>query len=65
MPILANVLLSAEEDGRLRLSATDLEITAVVEVPAEVSSSGSTTLSAKVFHEVVRELPDRDVTIEL
>ena len=65
MPILANVLLSAEENGNLRLSATDLEITAVVEVPAEVTASGSTTVSAKVFHEVVRELPDNQVKLEL
>lgn len=65
MPILANVLLSAEQDGQLKLSATDLEITAVVKVPAQVTSEGSTTISAKVFHEVVRELPDRDVKLSL
>ncbi|MCI5064848.1 DNA polymerase III subunit beta [bacterium] len=65
MPILANVLLRAEEGGTLTLSATDLETTAVVEVPANISRSGTTTISAKVFHEVVRELPDRDVKIHL
>ncbi len=64
MPILANVLLSAE-DNRLRLSATDLEITAVVEVQATVKSSGSTTVSAKILHDVVRELPDNEVKLEL
>jgi DNA polymerase-3 subunit beta len=65
MPILANVLLRADSEGTLKLSATDLETTAIVEVPAEVSREGTTTISAKIFHEVVRELPNRDVSLSL
>jgi len=64
MPILANVLLSATEN-HLRISSTDFEITAFVSVKSNVKSTGSTTVSAKVFAEIVRELPDGEVVLKL
>lgn len=64
MPILSNVLLSAA-DGQLKVSATDLEITAVARTPATVHGAGSTTVNAKVLSEIVRELPEADVTLKL
>ncbi|MBX7144859.1 MAG: DNA polymerase III subunit beta [Oligoflexia bacterium] len=64
MPILSNVLLSAT-DGKLKISATDLEITALTSVPAKVKSGGSTTVNAKVFSDIVRELPDSDINLKL
>ena len=64
MPILSNVLLSANQDS-LRVSATDLEITAALEVPAKVSKKGSTTVNAKVFGDLVKELPEGVVQIKL
>lgn len=64
MPILTNVLLSAGEGG-LKIAATDLEITALAFAKAEVKSKGSTTVSAKILGELVRELPDGDVRIKL
>ena len=64
MPILANVLLSVS-DGELRVSASDLELTAVVKIPATVKGKGSTTVNSKVFSEIVRELPDGEVSLKL
>lgn len=64
MPILSNVLLSAA-DGKLKVSATDLEVTALASVPAKVRSSGSITVNAKVFADIVRELPDSEITLKL
>lgn len=64
MPILANVLISAS-DRRLKISATDLEITAMATASAEVRSPGSTTINAKVFGDIVRELPEGEVTLKL
>jgi len=64
MPILMNLLLSATE-GKLKIAATDLEITAHVSVDAAVKTSGSTTVNAKILGDVVRELPDGDVTLKL
>lgn len=64
MPILVNLLLSVA-DGELKISATDLEVTAISKAKAEVRTSGSTTVNAKVFAEIVRELPEGAVTITL
>ncbi len=64
MPILVNVLLSAA-DGYLKLSSTDLEITTFVNVKANVKSSGSTTVNAKVLAELVRELPEGELLFKL
>ncbi len=64
MPILVNVLLSASEK-ELRVSATDLELAVTVKAQAQVKTPGSTTVNAKVFSDVVRELPESDVHIRV
>lgn len=64
MPILANVLISAT-DGKLKIYASDLEITAVSFAQAAINSPGSTTVNAKVFADLVRELPDGDIRLKL
>jgi DNA polymerase-3 subunit beta len=63
IPILANVLLRAK-DGALTLAATDMEIAAVEQVPAEVVRNGATTAPAATLYEIVRKLPEGAV-IEL
>jgi DNA polymerase-3 subunit beta len=62
MPILGNILLSAE-DKSFKVTASDLEITAIASSAATVKKTGSITVSAKVFGDLVRELSDGDVTI--
>ena len=57
IPILANVLISAKE-GRLSLTATDMEIAVVEEIASGVSRDGATTAPAAVLYEIVRKLPD-------
>jgi DNA polymerase-3 subunit beta len=58
IPILANVLLAAQ-DGALRLTATDMEIAMVEEVPGvQVARPGRTTAPAATLYEIVRKLPD-------
>jgi DNA polymerase III subunit beta len=64
MPILANVLLSCS-GKQLRISASDLEITAQAAAAAMVNSAGSTTVNAKIFGDIVRELPDADVNLKV
>lgn len=58
IPILSNVLLDAREDGSLRLMATDLDLQVDETVPANVSQSGATTVSAHTFFDIVRKLPE-------
>ena len=57
IPILANVLIAAK-DGRLSLTATDMEIAVIEEIAAGVSREGATTAPAAVLYEIVRKLPD-------
>ncbi|WP_419900845.1 DNA polymerase III subunit beta [Roseomonas sp. USHLN139] len=58
IPILANVMLAAQE-GSLTLTATDMEIAIVEEVPGvTVSRPGRTTAPAATLYEIVRKLPD-------
>ena len=62
MPILGNILLSAEEKS-FKVTASDLEITAIASSSATVKKGGSITVSAKVFGDIVRELPEGEITI--
>src|SRR5258708_896062 len=64
MPVLGNVLLSAV-DGKLKVSASDLEITAVAVANAKVNSPGSTTVNARILSELVRELPEGEIRLKL
>ena len=57
IPILTNVLVQASA-GKLRLTATDLDIEVVEEVAADVTQEGSTTASAHIMYDIVRKLPD-------
>ena len=57
IPILSNVLLQAK-DGKLGLTATDMDLAIVVGVPAEVSQDGSTTVPAHTLYDIVRKLPE-------
>jgi DNA polymerase III subunit beta len=57
IPILANVLLRAEEAG-LRLKATDLDIEVTETIAADVAQGGATTVPAHVIYDIVRKLPD-------
>jgi len=57
IPILANVLLHAE-DGRVNLTATDMDISIVEAAPSEVLLAGETTAPAHTLYDIVRKLPE-------
>ena len=60
IPILANVLIEAEEDT-VSFRATDLDIEVVDKAKAQVERAGATTVAAHTLHEIVRKLPDGSV----
>jgi DNA polymerase-3 subunit beta len=57
IPILANVMLSVKE-GRLSLTATDMEIAIVEDVAASATRNGACTAPASTLYEIVRKLPE-------
>lgn len=63
-PILANVLVSAE-DGRLRLSATDREVGITAWIGAKIEEPGATTVPARTFNDLVGTLPSETIDMEL
>jgi DNA polymerase-3 subunit beta len=65
IPILSNVLIEAK-DGQLELKATDLDLEATEVAPADVAQAGATTVSAHIFHDIVRKLADgAQVSLEI
>ena len=60
IPILANVLVRAEED-KLEILATDLEIGLKSTCASTVTAGGTITLPAKRLYEIVRALPDKEI----
>src|SRR5262245_30733348 len=64
IPILSNVLAEAQ-DGRLRVSATDLDVSLRCGCAAEVTAPGAITLSAKKLYEIARSLPESEVRIKV
>ena len=57
IPILANVMIRVA-DGKLTLTATDMEIAIVEDVPASTSRNGAATAPAATLYEIVRKLPE-------
>ncbi len=64
MPILANALIETKE-SEISITATDLEIGIQGVYPAIIIKEGKATVSAKKLFEVVKELPEKDVTLRL
>ncbi|MDE3116825.1 MAG: DNA polymerase III subunit beta [Pseudomonadota bacterium] len=57
IPILSNVMIEAGK-GRLKLTATDLDIEIVESIPADVLRNGSATAPAHMLYDIVRKLPE-------
>ncbi len=58
LPVLGNVLVFADAGGaQVRYTATDIEVTLTVSVPAEVEDRGMATLPAKTLTDLVNSLP--------
>jgi len=64
LPVLANVLIASDE-GRLRLSATNLEMGITCWIPARIEEEGSTTVPARTFVDLVSTLPSDQVNLKL
>jgi DNA polymerase-3 subunit beta len=56
LPVLANVLVATDE-GRLRLSATNLELGITCWIPAQIQEEGSITVPARTFVDLVSTFP--------
>lgn len=63
VPVLAGLLLQSDGEGTLRLSSFDYEVSARVEVPAEVADPGTVLVSGKLLADISRSLPGKPVDV--
>lgn len=63
LPILLNFLIEAKQ-GRLIISATDLEIGIIIDIPAKTEKEGSTTVSAKTLVEIIGTISSGKINLE-
>ena len=64
LPVLSNVLVATDE-GRLRLSATNLDLGITCWIGAKIEEEGSTTVPARTLTELVNTLADQQVNMTL
>jgi DNA polymerase III subunit beta len=64
LPVLSNILIATDE-GRLRLSATNLELGITCWIAARIDEEGSTTVPARTFGDLVNTLPADQVQLTL
>lgn len=64
LPVLANILVATDE-GRLRLSATNLELGISSWIPAQIGEEGAITVPARTFVDLVSALPNDMVHLAL
>ena len=64
-PVLANVLIEATEDNRVKLTATDFDLSIITSITAQVEEKGKITLPAKKLGDIISRLQDELVKIEL
>ena len=63
MSILECILIDASQD-RIKLTANDMELGIETIIEGKIIEKGIIALDAKFFLEIVRKLPDNDITIE-
>ncbi len=65
-PILSAVLIETISSDRIKLTATDLNLSISYTTSADVQKEGKIAIGAKVIEEIITKLPDgKDIAIEL
>jgi len=62
LPILSNILIEAGKK-RVVLTSTDLDIGISSVLEIDVEEEGAITIPAKRFNDIIKELPDEDISI--
>ncbi len=64
MSILECILINAS-NNEIKLTANDMELGIETIIEGEIIEKGIVALDAKIFSEIVRKLPDNDITLEI
>ena len=60
---LEGILLQVQ-DGKLKLCGEDLEISMTTTIDADIQQTGGVVINAKLFSEIIRKMPEDQITIE-
>ncbi len=63
LPILSNILFEVLDD-KLKISATDLEVSITATFDCTVVKKGITVLPARILFDIIKELPESEITFE-
>ena len=64
-PVLMNILIETIDKSTIKLVATDLDLTVIALVDAQVEEEGKITLPSKTLNEIVSKLGDKLITFEM
>lgn len=64
MPILEGILIQTN-NNELKLTTYDLELGIEYIIDCEVKEEGNTVVNAMMFSEIIRKLPDTEISIEV
>jgi len=63
LPILSNILFEAL-DNKLKISATDLEVSITATFDCAVAKKGVAVLPARILFDIIKELPESEISFE-
>ncbi len=63
LPILKGIHIEAKEEGKIILTASDLEMSIKKEIDANVEEAGSAVVISKLFSDIIRKLPNEEISI--
>ncbi|MBT4482515.1 MAG: DNA polymerase III subunit beta [Candidatus Latescibacteria bacterium] len=64
LPVLANFLINLSS-GRMIISGTDMDMSITTSLDCMVEEEGSVTINAKRFLNIIRELPEGEITLNI
>lgn len=64
LPIYNGILFEVNEDNKVHLFATDLEIGIDCYIPAQVVETGSTVIPSRIISELIKKFPEGKIEIE-
>ena len=65
IPILKGILLRVDENGELTMAASDLDLSIENKLEVENFEPGEIVVQAKLFSDIIRKLPNSQVSVEL
>ena len=62
LPVLSNILMETNAN-KLKIAATDLDVSMITTFPVKVVEKGAITVPAKTFVEIIRESPEAEIEV--